>query len=100
MAELSERDQEAILGENWRAISKPVANDGLTLVERKLAAQKKSAVDLQFNAFALLVIGLALAGSSLYRAGASPYEHFVGIAVTTAALAWLAYLQVMKARRS
>jgi uncharacterized membrane protein len=100
MAELSERDRQAILGDNWRAITTPAANDGLTLVERKLAAQKKSAVDLQFNAFAVLVIGLVLAGSSLYRDGASPYEHFFGVGVIVAGLAWLAYLQVMKARRA
>jgi hypothetical protein len=96
MAELSDRDRKAILGDNWRAISQPVANDTLSQVEQKLAAQKKSAVDQQFNALALLVLGLVAASASLYRAGAAPYEQYFGISLGIIALIWLAVLRIKK----
>jgi hypothetical protein len=89
-----------MLGDNWRAISQPSANDGLTQVERKLAEQDKSAVDQQYKALALLVIGVVLASASLYRAGAAPYEYVAGLALVIAALAWLAFIRVSKSRRS
>jgi hypothetical protein len=100
MPELSEQDRKAMLGDNWRAISQPGGNDGLTQVERKLADQDKSAVDQQFKALALLVIGGVLASASLYRAGAAPYEHFLGIGLVIAALLWLGYLRVAKSKRA
>lgn len=100
MAELSEHDQKAILGENWRAASNPSATDGLTQLERDMAKQTKAAVDQNFSAMAVLVIGTVLAAAGLYRAGASPYEAYVGFAVMAVALSWLAYLRFQKSKRS
>jgi hypothetical protein len=89
-----------MLGENWRAISDPNANDGLTDVERALAKQKKSAVDQNFSAMAVLVIGMVLAVAGLYRAGASPYESYFGFAAALVGLSWLSFLRVQKTRRN
>ena len=100
MSGLSEHDRKAILGENWRTMSEPASNDAVAQVERQVEAQKKSAVDQQFNAIALLLMGAALTVASLYRAGASPYEHFLGLAVASIALFWLASLRLAKSRRS
>jgi hypothetical protein len=100
MTGLSEHDRKAILGENWRTMSEPASNDAVAQVERKVEAQKKSAVDQQFNAVALVLMGVALATASLYRAGASPYEYFLGIGVVVIGLSWLTFLGIAKSRRS
>jgi hypothetical protein len=100
MTSLKNEDLRAMLGDNWRAVSDPNANDGLTDIERALEKQKKSAVDQNFSAIAVLVIGMVLAVAGLYRAGASPYESYVGFAVVLVGLSWLSYLRVQKTKRS